>query len=65
MSFSAALEINGEMGVDAMVARTGLKLVTTLHTSTVADGKIELQDGKIFNLDVNMPNEKMEIISAE
>jgi hypothetical protein len=62
---SAAIEFSGHMGVDATVASTGLKLVTTLHSSTVADGKIELKDGKIFNMDINMPDEKMEILSAE
>lgn len=62
---SAALEITSQMGIDAFVARTGLKMVTTLHTSTVAQGKFQLTEGKIFNMDWDIPQDKMEIISAE
>lgn len=62
---SAAVEVTSQMGVDAYVARTGLKMVTTLHTSTVAQGKFQLEEGRIFNYDIDVPQEKMEIISAE
>ena len=62
---SAALEITSTMGIDAVVAKTGLKMVTTLHTSTVAQGKFQLTEGKIFNLDWDIPQDKMEIVSAE
>jgi len=62
---SAAIEIRGEMGVCAHFARTGLKTVNLLHTSRILDGKIQLQDGKIFNVDLNLPQEKVEIFSAE
>lgn len=62
---SAAVEVRGEMGVDAFVAKTGLKMVNILHTSTILDGALQLRDGKIFNLDFNMPQDKMEIFSAE
>ena len=62
---SAALEVRGEMGVDAVYAKTGLRMVNTLHTSTVLDGLLQLKDGRIFNFDLNMPTNKMEIFSAE
>ena len=62
---SAAVEITGEMGVDAHVARTGLKIVNTLHTSTLLDGVLQLRDGKAFNLDFNLPQDRMEIFNAE
>lgn len=62
---SAAVEIRAEMGIDAHVTRTGLRMVNTLHSSTVADGRISLQESKIFNLDINLPQDKMEIITAE
>ncbi|ELU04621.1 hypothetical protein CAPTEDRAFT_222921 [Capitella teleta] len=62
---SAALEVTSMMGIDAFVAKTGLKMVTTLHTSTVAQGKFQLAGGKIFNMDWDIPQDKMEIISAE
>lgn len=53
------------MEVNAFVARTGLRMTSTLHTSTSTDGSLRLQDGKIFNVDFNMPQDKMEVISAE
>jgi hypothetical protein len=62
---SAAIEVRGEMGIDAFVAKTGLKVVNVMHTSTVLDGALQLQNGKVFNLDINMPQDKMEIFSAE
>jgi len=62
---SAAMEVTGEMGVDAFVAKTGLKIVNTLHTSTLLDGVLQLRDGRVFNLDFNIPQERMEIFNAE
>ena len=53
------------MGVDAWIAKTGLKMTNTFHTSTVADGKIQLQDGKIFKFELNMPKERMEIFDFQ
>ena len=49
------------MGVDAWIAKTGLKLVNTLHTSNVADGKIQLQDGLVFVMDINVPSDRIEL----
>jgi hypothetical protein len=51
------------MGVDAHVARTGLKMQTTVYTNTVAQGKIQMQDGKIFNLDIKTPQDNTQVIS--
>jgi hypothetical protein len=62
---SAAIEVRGEMGIDAFVAKTGLKVVNVMHTSTVLDGALQLRNGKVFNLDFNVPQDKMEIFSAE
>ena len=63
--YSASMEINGEMGVDAHVARTGLKMQTTLHTSTSTEGKIKMQNGRIFELDIKAPEDNTEIITAK
>lgn len=51
--------------MDAHVARTGLKMVSTLHTSTQAKGKIQLENGKIFNMQIDMPEEQTEIVKAQ
>lgn len=62
---SAALEVRASMGVDGQAASTGLKIVNTLHSSTVLDGVVQLRDGRIFNLDWNLPQDKVEIFNAE
>ena len=59
------MELTGEMGVDAHVAKTGLKIVNTLHTSTLLDGVLQLRNGRVFNLDFNLPQDRMEIFNAE
>lgn len=37
---SAALQVVANMGVNAHVTRTGLRTVSTLHSSTYLDGKV-------------------------
>jgi len=59
------VQVSGEMGVDAHVAKTGLKIINTLHTSTLLDGVLRLRDGKMFDLDFNLPQDRMEIFNAE
>lgn len=65
ISPSAALEITSQMGVDAHVARTGLKMVSTLHTSTILQGKVQLKEGREFEFDFDVPRDQMEIFSAQ
>jgi len=62
---SAAVEIQGEFGVDAGPARTRLTLRNTLHSSTLVDGKLSFKNGQIFNAEWNMPQQKLEVFSAE
>lgn len=62
---SGAIAISSLMSVDAGVARTGLKMVTTLHSSSEIDGSIKMEDGQVFITKINMPREKIEILNAE
>lgn len=62
---SGAVAISSLMSVDAGVARTGLKMVTTLHSSTAIDGSIKMEDGQVLVTKFNMPREKIEILNAE
>ena len=52
-------------GVDAMVAKTGLMMVATLHSSTVASGKVQFEQGRILSVDWDMPQEKIEILDVK
>jgi len=62
---SGAVEVSSLMGVDAFVTRTGLKMTTTLHSSTEVDGLITLKDSQIANIKFNVPKDKIEILNAE
>ncbi|XP_012938713.2 uncharacterized protein LOC101848113 [Aplysia californica] len=61
---SAAVEITGTMSVDAMVTRTGLRMRNTLHTSTALKGRVQLERGQRLNVELDTPEDKMEIFSA-
>ncbi|XP_056009974.1 uncharacterized protein LOC125679922 [Ostrea edulis] len=62
---SAAIEVSSMMSVDAFVTKSGLKMVSTIHSSTMLKGHLELKDGKIFNANLDMPKDKMEIFSLK
>lgn len=62
---SGAIEITSLMSVDAGVAKTGLKMVATLHSSTWVDGLIEVRNGEVARIQMNMPRDKMEFIDVQ
>lgn len=53
------------MSVDGFVTRTGLKMVSTLHSSTALKGKLQMEDGETFKLNFDVPSDKMELFSVE
>ena len=53
------------MSVDALVTKTGIKMVSNLHTNAMVKGKIQLSEGKILNAEWDLPEDKMEIISVK
>lgn len=61
---SAAVEIVGEMGVNAQVARTGLRMTTDLHTSSVLEGELLIDSGKVLSLKIKMPKDKVELLDV-
>ena len=62
---SGAIEVSSMMGLDAFVASTGLKMVSTLHTSTQVDGLIKLDESKALTAKFNMPKDKIEILDVK
>ncbi|ROT70456.1 beta-1,3-glucan-binding protein precursor [Penaeus vannamei] len=62
---SAAVHIDGLMIVDAHVTHTGLKMSSNLHTSTLIDGKLQIAGGKVVDVAINTPKDKMEVISVK
>ena len=63
--FSGAIEFSSEMGLDAFFAQTGLKMVSTMHTSTEVDGLIKLDESRAITAKFNMPKEKIEILNVK
>ena len=61
---TASLQISGEMSVDAVLTKTALKSLSTLHTSTFIDGQVQVQKGQLVKAEVNVPREKMEIVEV-
>ncbi|KAL3871442.1 hypothetical protein ACJMK2_039441 [Sinanodonta woodiana] len=62
---SGAIELSSTMSVDAFVTKSGLKMVSTLHTSSALQGKVQLSNGRVFVAELDMPQEKMNIISVK
>lgn len=62
---STAVEIKGDFGLDAHVTQTKLRLVNRLHSSLLIDASATLRNGQVFKFDWNMPQNKIEIFSAE
>ncbi|XP_076341847.1 uncharacterized protein LOC143242367 isoform X2 [Tachypleus tridentatus] len=62
---SGAVEISTLMTVDANVAQSGLKVAAVLHSSTVMDGLVEVKDGKLLHVQMNVPRDNIEIVDIE
>ena len=63
--FSGAVEIESMMSVDAFVTKGGLKMLTTLHTSTGARGKIEITNRNVLDMSFDFTKEKSEILNVQ
>ena len=52
------------MSVDAVLTKTALKSLSTLHTSTFIDGQVQVEKGQLVKAEINVPREKMEILEV-
>jgi hypothetical protein len=62
--FSAAVEISTSMEVMARTTRSGLNHIGRLHSSVSLGGKIQFTDGKAFELKLDVPEKKQNIIDV-
>ncbi|XP_050696049.1 uncharacterized protein LOC126985337 [Eriocheir sinensis] len=62
---SAAVTVDGVMLVDAHVTRAGVKVSSTLHTSTSLEGKVTIDGGVLVDVAFNTPKQRMEIVNYE
>lgn len=65
ISPSVAVEFSAAITMDVNVAKPGLKIVSTMHSSTTLDGKLEVNDKRMVNLKLNLPREKLEVINIK
>ncbi|XP_045158693.2 uncharacterized protein LOC123524511 [Mercenaria mercenaria] len=62
---SAAVDISSMMSVDAFVTKSGIKMVSTLHTSTALEGKLSIDSKGSITTEYEMPEPRMEIIDIK
>ncbi|CAL4063339.1 unnamed protein product, partial [Meganyctiphanes norvegica] len=60
---SVGVEVVGSMMIDGHAAQSGAQLVSSLHSSSVVDARLELRGSELFLVDINMPRDKMEILN--
>ena len=63
--YSAAVTISCMMGVNVMTSRTGMRLVSTMHTSTQLSGRFEVKDSQVLTATFDAPEQKQEILNVE
>ncbi|KAL3868012.1 hypothetical protein ACJMK2_040851 [Sinanodonta woodiana] len=62
---SGAIAVSSIMSIDATVVRGGLKMVSTLHSSTGGKVKVELKKKQLFNLQLDLAQDKMDILDVK
>lgn len=62
---SASIDMSGLMSIDAGVAKRGIRVSSTMHTSTALDGKIEIKSTGEINFKYNLRNDKQEILNMK
>ncbi|CAG5119505.1 unnamed protein product, partial [Candidula unifasciata] len=62
---SGAVQLSCMMSLNAGITRAGLKMVTTLHSSTSASGSMDLTNGQVLSVDLDTPKRNMEIIDVK
>jgi len=63
--FSATVEVDSTMSVDAFVMRGGLRMTWNLHTTTGPKAKVKVTDSSVVDLTFDMTKEKQEIVNLK
>ncbi|XP_033098587.1 uncharacterized protein LOC117102434 [Anneissia japonica] len=62
---SAVIEVSSKMEVDCFVTRIGIQHVFCAHTSTSLEGSVVMTYGKLFNLNLNVPERRIGVINVK
>ncbi|XP_071518164.1 uncharacterized protein [Panulirus ornatus] len=60
---SVGVEVVGSMLVDGHAAQSGVQLVSTLHSSTVVEGKFNVGGSESMQVEISMPRDKIDIVN--
>lgn len=65
ISPSIALEITGSMIVDCFIIKIGLQSINNLNSNMYLNGHVFFEKGRLVNIKINVPNEKIDMINVE
>jgi len=61
-NFSGSVNLDTTMSVDAVVTKGGIKIASSLYTSTGAKGTIKLTEGNVFDMTFDLTKQKSEFV---
>ncbi|GFR65207.1 apolipophorin [Elysia marginata] len=62
---SAAVQFSGRMSVGLGSTHVGLKMITTLHTSTAVSSSIDLNNGQVLVVKMDTPKRSMDVLNVK
>ncbi|GBN12727.1 Apolipophorin, partial [Araneus ventricosus] len=63
---SGAVEISGLLTVDAgHFASSGMRIISTMHSSSVLDGKVQVRNGEVVKAQLNMPRDRIDVFNIQ
>ena len=62
---SAAIELDASIMTDAHFEKKGIKTTMNMHTSSFFDGKVKIKGGRLVDIAINMPKDKVEIFNVK
>lgn len=62
---SVDVNLNVELSLDTDVIKIGARVVSSLHSATGSDLRLEIGYTNVFNLDIELPRKKIELIDLQ
>ncbi|CAL1268821.1 unnamed protein product [Larinioides sclopetarius] len=63
---SGAVEISGLLSVDAgHFASSGMRIISTMHSSSFLDGKLQVNNGEVVKAQLNMPRDRIDVFNIQ
>lgn len=63
LNFSAAIELSGQLSVDAYIVESGVKVYGNIHTATGSDVSVRFIDGLGIDVKLGLPVKKQDVVS--